>query len=63
MKCNEMYYTGWEGYDGIKKAPISVPLVGFSLVADLSSKPPRMQGVAGSIPTSGTEICAFFIQS
>ena len=30
------------------------------LVADLSSEPLRTQGVAGSIPTRGTEICAFF---
>ena len=34
-----------------------------SLVADISSEPPRMQGVAGSIPTSETEICAFLVLS
>ena len=34
-----------------------------SLGADLPSKPPRTQGVAGSILISATEICAFFVLS
>ena len=43
------------GYERMRKAQI--------LIADLSSEPPCTQEVAGSILTSGTGICAFFILS
>jgi len=34
-----------------------------NLMTDLSSEPLRTQRVAGSIPASGIEICAFFVLS